>query len=252
VEAGHGLPPRAASSPPGAVAPYHVGPMPDEAGDQPRVPPLSELYLIGGLPLPLRAGLAVLAAGTAVGWGFAALGLHESEAAALGQGARAGALGQLFATGSSPLTAWPGWAMTVLLGLAALHLRRGPLEPPVGRGPGPGGGATALRRGLRREYLVVRCLLVALSLLALADLGRLGVAGGATLAGVDSAGDGLGWNGLEAAGLVAAAAALALWLAAYREKLTAVGALPPLPPRGRPPLRLRSAGPPRSRRRPPG
>ncbi|HYA01020.1 MAG TPA: hypothetical protein VEK76_11815 [Candidatus Binatia bacterium] len=199
--------------------------MRDQDGAGSHLPPLAELFLVDRLAMPLRAVPATLALLIAAGWGLAALALQEHEASLRAGGASLGALGTLFADGSSALTAWPGWAAAVLLGLSALRLRRAAIEPPAGRRRGDGLSASRLRAGLRREYLWGRIALVAVTLLALADLGRLAVNGVARILHVSAATGSVPWTLLEVAGLTAAAAALAAWLLSFRAQLDTVGAL---------------------------
>ena len=180
----------------------------------------------GSLPRPLAAALAALAVAVAAGWGCAALALHLHEVGAARGVPGPGPVGRLFADGSSPLTVWPGWAAALALGGAALRLRRSAVEPPPRRRGAPEPGTAELRAALRREYLRVRWVLLAVGELALADCCRLAASGAARLAGVRAAGDALGWMGAETAGLVAAATALAAWLLAFRVQLEAIGALP--------------------------
>ena len=206
----------------------------DRAGARRRLAAPAELLLLDRSPSAGRLAAAALAAGLAAGWGFAALALHEHELALRDAGAMLGPLGTIFADASSPLTAWPGWAVAAILGLGALRLRRGTLEPPAGRGSARDLSTEALRAGLRREYAGVRLALMAVSLLTLADLSRLAVSGIAALLGVRGAGDALAWMGAEVAGLVAATTALVIWVLSFREQLHRVGALPASPTPSRP------------------
>jgi hypothetical protein len=207
----------------------------DSAGARRLAAPAALLRLARS-PGTLRAVAAVLAAGAAVGWGFAALALHEHELTLRTADDWLGPLGTLFADASTPLTAWPGWAAATIIGLSAVRLRRGSVEPPAGRGSARALSAEQLRAGLRREYGAVRWALVALALLTLADLSRLAVSGTAALLGVAGAGDGLVWMGTEVGGLVAATAALGIWVLSFREQLDQVGALPASRRAGRPDL----------------
>jgi len=203
----------------------------DRAGAPARFALLAELLLLDRLPRAGRAGAALLALGLAVGWGCAALALHEHELALRAAGDSLGPLGNTFADASSPITAWPGWAAAVILGLSTLRLRHGALEPPAGRGSARTMTAARLRAGLRREYAGARLALVAVSILTLADLVRLLVSGITALLFASGAGDGLAWMGTEVGGLVAATATLAAWILSFREHLDRIGALR-LPPVG--------------------
>jgi len=185
----------------------------------------AELLLLDGLPRIGRAAAGLLAVAVAAGWGFAALVIHEHELDLREAGNALSPMGTLFADASSPLTAWPGWAIAAILGLSAARLRRGGLEPPAGRSNPREQTATELRAGLRREYAGARWALVALGVLTLADLARLAVSGVSALISVAGAGDGLVWMGVEAGGLVAATIALIAWLLSFRGQLERIGAL---------------------------
>jgi hypothetical protein len=192
--------------------------------DGPRLP-LAELLLLDRLPALARVGAIAAALGVAVGWGFAALALHERELALRTDGASLNPVGTLFADGSSPRTLWPGWAAAAVFALSALRQSRAPLEQPAGRRD-RAAGVTGLRAGLRREYLAARWALVGVTLLALADCGRLAVSGTARILGVAGAGGDLLWMGVEVAGLLAAWCSLSTWVAAFRIQLGRLGALP--------------------------
>jgi hypothetical protein len=195
-----------------------------------RLTPSGELLLLDGLSAAGRAAALVLAVALAACWGFAALALHEQAVTARAGSPSLSPLTAIFADGSSALTAWPGWLAAALLGLSAARLQRGPVEPPAGRGAAGELSVAGVRSGLRREYLAARLILIAVSVLALADLARLAVSGIAALLGVGAAGDGLAWMGVEVAGLGAASAALTAWVLSFRRQLVRVGALEPVHP----------------------
>jgi hypothetical protein len=188
---------------------------------------MTELLLLDGLTRAGRAAALILAVAVAIGWGLAALALHQQELASRTGGASLSPLGTLFADGSSALTAWPGWLAGVILGVSACRLRRGPVEPPAGRTSAGELSAAEVRAGLRREYVGARLILIAVSVLTFADLARLAVSGIAALLGVGGAGDGLPWMGVEVLGLGAATAALTAWVLGFRRQLARVGALQP-------------------------
>lgn len=206
----------------------------ESAGAPARLALPAELLLLDRLPRIGRAAAGLLAVGVAVGWGFAALAIHQHELALRDAGTALSPMGTLFADASSPLTAWPGWAIAAILGLSAARLHRGALEPPASRSNPRELTAAELRAGLRREYAGARWALVVLGMLTLADLARLAVSGVSALASVAGAGDGLVWMGVEAGGLVAATAALIAWLLSFRGQLERIGALSGPHPR-RPP-----------------
>ena len=197
----------------------------ESAGAPARLALPAELLLLERLPRMGRVAAGLLAAGVALGWGFAALAIHEHELDLRNAGTALSPMGTLFADASSPLTAWPGWAIAAILGLSAARLRRGGLEPPASRGNPGELTATELRAGLRREYTGARWALVGLGVLTLADLARLAVSGVSALVLVAGAGDGLLWMGVEAGGLVAATIALTVWLLSFRGQLERIGAL---------------------------
>jgi len=188
---------------------------------------MTELLLLDGLTRAGRAAALILAVALAIGWGLAALALHQQALASRTAGASLSPLGTLFADGSSALTAWPGWLAAVILGVSASRLRRGPVEPPAGRSSAGELSAAEVRAGLRREYVGARLILIAVSVLTVADLARLAVSGIAALLGVGGAGDGLPWMGVEVLGLGAATAALTAWVLGFRRQLARVGALQP-------------------------
>jgi hypothetical protein len=205
----------------------HLRPMRDRdsAGVPARLTLATELLLLDRLTRAGRATALVLAAAVATGWGFAALALHQQALASRAGGASLSTLGTLFADGSSALTAWPGWLAAVILGVSAIRLRRGPVEPPAGRSTAGELSAAEVRAGLRREYVGARLILIAVSGLTLADLARLTVSGIAALLGVSRAGGGLPWMGVEVIGLGAATTTLTAWVLAFRRQLERVGAL---------------------------
>jgi hypothetical protein len=206
----------------------------ESAGAPGRLALPAELLLLNRLPRSGRLAAGLLAVAVAVGWGFAALAIHEHELDLREAGSVLSPMGSLFADASSPLTAWPGWAIAAILGLSAARLRRGALEPPAGRTNPRELTAAELRAGLRREYAGARWALVGLGVLTLADLARLAVSGVSALVSVAGAGDGLVWMGVEAGGLVAATIALIAWLLSFRGQLERIGALRG-PRTGRPP-----------------
>jgi hypothetical protein len=174
--------------------------------------------------LPPRAQLAlVLAVGLlAAGWGAGMLVLQhrllEMEAAGRVLSGVAG----FFADGSSWATAWIGWAAGFFFLLSALRLVLGRPEPPAG---GEHASAAQMRAALRREFRLVRAGLALVDLLAMFDAGRAAAYAIATATGDDVARADVVTVGIEAAGLVAAAAALTWWMLAFRRQLETWGAL---------------------------
>lgn len=183
--------------------------------------------LIAGWPssailrLLLSAGLVSAATGVGV-LSFLAQRHWQARAAS---GADLGPVTQALADGATPRTAWVGWVAAAFFVVSAIRILRGPLEPPVAiRGGDRGVGG--MRRALRREWNWVRRALAVVVLVTLADLGRLGVAVGATAEGFTTARGNLAPLLVETAGLGAASLALSLWCAAFRRRLRDVGALP--------------------------
>lgn len=97
----------------------------------------AELLLLDPSPSAVRLATAVLGVALAAGWGFAALALHEHELGVLEAGDVLNPVGQLFADGSSAVTAWPGWVAAAVVGLSAARLRgRRWSRPPAAAAPG--------------------------------------------------------------------------------------------------------------------
>ncbi len=170
-------------------------------------PALTQLVFLDRGPLALRALVVVAVAAAA---GVAGDALYRLEAHLDVQrvaGASLNPVQNLLANGSSIRTAWVGWLAALFFIAAALRVRRGPLEPAAGRASLERLNATQLRSGLRREYLLVRLLLVAVALVAAVDCAR-ACAIAIAAARLDAS---VAWAVAEAAGLVAAGAALALW-----------------------------------------
>jgi hypothetical protein len=82
-----------------------------------------------------------------------------------------------------------------------------------------------MRAALRREFRLVRAGLALVDLLAMFDAGRAAAYAIATATGDDVARADVVTVGIEAAGLVAAAAALTWWMLAFRRQLETWGAL---------------------------
>jgi hypothetical protein len=172
-----------------------------------------------------RASTAVGVAAAAVAWGIVSLRLQEHFSAEVQAGADLNPLAQLLADGSSARTAWIGWAAAGLFQLAVVRLWIGPPEPPVGRPDGRRWTATEMRASLRTEHSVVRSALVAVGSLAAIDAGRALVYVVASARGFSVARETLGATLVEAAGLGAATAILALWRWRFGQMLQRWGAL---------------------------
>jgi hypothetical protein len=131
----------------------------------------------------------------------------------------------LIATGSSLRTVWPGWVAAVCFAAAVLRLRRGATEPPPGLAAPEQRTPGQLRAGLRREYLVVRCALVLVSLLAAVDVARATASVFAAQSGDALVAASLPATAVEALGYALAAIVLAVWASAFGADVRRLGAL---------------------------
>jgi hypothetical protein len=186
-----------------------------------RVAAAADLYCLGRLPRALQCAVVVAVLALCGVLGTLALRIQEHYAQTSG----GGRVAALLAHGSSPATAWAGWAAALFFLVALVRVRRGAPEPPAGRTPVESLTAAQLRAGLKREYTSVRVALLALTVVALADTARaaryvVAAAGGEILARAS-----LAATLVEAAGLLVAALLLALWALTFREQLVRVGAL---------------------------
>jgi hypothetical protein len=181
----------------------------------------AELLLLHRLPPVLRFTVSIVVVAACVVLGVASLSIQHHYAAQAG----GGRLVALLAHGSSRATAWEGWAAALFFLVALLRLRRGATEPPAGRTPVEELSAGELRAGLVREYTVVRVGLVILCLVSIIDASRAARYVVAAAAGDTLARSSLSATLVEATGLVAAAAVLALWAGSFRVQLERVGAL---------------------------
>ncbi len=186
---------------------------------------LSELVFLASGPIALRsAALTLAAAGCGVA-GTLLVRLHQSLAAKLAAHAALNPLQNLIATGSSVRTVWPGWVAALCFAGAVWRLRRGATEPPAGRTAIEDLTLAQLRRGLRREYFVVRCALVMVVLLAAVDIAR----ALASVIAADSGDNGIAatlpWTIVEASGYAAAALVLAVWAYGFGADVRRLGAI---------------------------
>ncbi|HEY8755108.1 MAG TPA: hypothetical protein VIN65_01985 [Candidatus Dormibacteraeota bacterium] len=192
-----------------------------DAGSVGRVQVAAELLFIRRLPFALRAVVPLILAAACVVLGVEALAIQHHYAALTG----GGRLASLLAQGSTAATAWEGWAAALFFLVALLRLRREAPEPPVGRTPLEDLTAGQMRAGLVREYTVVRVGLCVLGAVALTDSARAARYLVAAASGDTVARTSLVPTVLEAAGLVVAAAVLAMWAGSFRRQLERVGAL---------------------------
>jgi hypothetical protein len=186
---------------------------------------LTELVFLDRGPIALRSGVVVIAAVACGVAGTLLVRLHQTLAAQLAAHMALNPLQTLIATGSSLRTLWPGWVAAVCFAAALLRLRRGATEPPPGRTAVEDQTLSQLRAGLRREYRIVRLVLVVVGLLAAVDVAR-------AVAGIIAvqAGDGqisrtMPATLVEALGYVVAAVVLAAWARAFGAEVGRLGAL---------------------------
>ena len=124
---------------------------------------------------------------------------------------------RFFATGSTWLSSWVGWAAGACFLLATYNVRFGHADPPYGtdeKTPVP-----RLRDGVRREYRWVRIALVALTAASLFELGRLIALIFGALNNVAYSGTQVPVVAVEGAGVCLATVVLALWAHWFRKRL---------------------------------
>ena len=194
----------------------------DAPGSVGRLRLAAELLFLHRLPPVLRVGVPLVLGAGAAALGVWSLSVQHRFAAQSGGGRVAG----LLAHGSSPVTAWEGWAAAAFFLVALVRLRRGAPEPPAGRTPVEELTLAQLRAGLLREYTAVRAGLVVLGTVSLIDLARASRYVVAAATGDSLARSSVVATVIEACGLVVAAVVLALWVATFREQLERVGAIP--------------------------
>lgn len=196
-----------------ANAPYNATQLaaPSTTSTLDRLPPRAQLLLVGVVAL------------LAAGWGVGMLVLQHRLLEMEANGRTLNGVAGFFADGSSHLTAWPGWAAAFFFLLSALRLVRGNPEMPTGLGRET--SVSEMRRALRREYRVVRLGLAAVDVLAMFDAARAVAYAIASATGDEVARASLVTVGVEAGGLVVAAATLTWWMLAFRRQLETLGAL---------------------------
>jgi len=186
--------------------------------------PLSELVFLARGPLWARALVVVVAAAGAGVAGTEIVRLQQHYAAQLTAGTSLNGFTALLAHGSSLRTLWPGWLAAVFFTISLVRLLRGPLEPAGGFVPIERQTVGQLRRGLRREYAVIRAALAALILIAAVQVARVLVIASLPAGSGRAVQSTLGATAVEAAGFVVAAAVLLVWAATFRRKMRMVGA----------------------------
>jgi hypothetical protein len=186
---------------------------------------LTELVFLDRGPIALRSGVVVIAAVACGVAGTLLVRLHQTLAAQLAAHVALNPLQTLIATGSSLRTLWPGWVAAVCFAAALLRLRRGATEPPPGRTAVEDQTLSQLRAGLRREYRIVRLVLVVVGLLAAVDVARAVASIIAVQAGDGQISRTMPATLVEALGYVVAAVVLAAWARAFGAEVRRLGAL---------------------------
>jgi len=186
---------------------------------------LTELVFLDRGPIALRSGVVVIAAVACGVAGTLLVRLHQTLAAQLAAHLALNPLQTLIATGSSLRTLWPGWVAAVCFAAALLRLRRGATEPPPGRTAVEDQTLSQLRAGLRREYRIVRLVLVVVGLLAAVDVARAVASIIAVQAGDGQISRTMPATLVEALGYVVAAVVLAAWARAFGAEVRRLGAL---------------------------
>lgn len=186
--------------------------------------PLEELVFLLRGPVLLRTMVVVVAAAGSGIAGYKLFLLHEELAQRMAAGAHLDALRTFVAQAPTPVTVCVGWAATLCFALALLRLRRGPIEPAIGVRSPELRSVADLRRGLRREYLVVRLVVVVLVLVTAVDISRaISFAMGAMHADVSASTQ---WPMyLEAAGFIVATLVLVSYAREFGTGIARLGAL---------------------------
>ncbi|HZU76065.1 MAG TPA: hypothetical protein VFA70_04825, partial [Dehalococcoidia bacterium] len=132
---------------------------------------LTELVFLHRGPLVLRAAAVVL---VAIGVGIAGVLLADAHIALAARSdvASLNPVQRLLRSGSSALTAWPGWLGAAVFAVSVLRLRRGPMEPAPTRRRVEELTPAQLRSGLRAEYRGARWLLCVVLVVAAIDAAR--------------------------------------------------------------------------------
>jgi hypothetical protein len=186
---------------------------------------LTELVFLDRGPIALRSVVVAIAAVACGVAGTLLVRLHQTLAAQLAAHLALNPLQTLIATGSSLRTLWPGWVAAVCFAAALLRLRHGATEPPPGRTAVEDQTLSQLRAGLRREYRIVRSVLVVVGLLAAVDVARAVASIIAVQAGDGQISTTMPATLVEALGYVVAAVVLAAWARAFGAEVRRLGAL---------------------------
>ena len=186
--------------------------------------PLEELVFLNRGSVGVRtAAVVIIAAGTGAA-GYKLYQLHEDLALRIAAGAHLDAWRTFVAQAPTPLTIVIGWVAALCFGLALLRLQRGPLEPVLSFRRSERQTVALLRRGLRREYIAVRVLLVIVGLIAAVDVARsISFSIAASHAGASA---GTLWTlYLETAGLITATLVLIAYARTFGNAIERLGAI---------------------------
>jgi hypothetical protein len=186
---------------------------------------LTELVFLDRGPIALRSVAVAVAAAACGVAGTLLVRLHQTLAAQLAAHMALNPLQTLIATGSNPRTLWPGWVAALCFGTAVLRLRRGATEPPPGRTAVEHQTLSQLRGGLRREYRIVRMVLIIVCLFAAVDVARTVATLIASQSGDTAISMSMPPTVVESLGYVAAAVVLAAWARAFGAEVRRLGAL---------------------------
>ncbi len=185
---------------------------------------LTELVFLDRGPIALRCvAVAVAAAGCGVA-GTLLVRLHQSLASQLAAHMALNPLQTLIATGSTARTVWPGWVAALCFGAAVVRLRHGATEPPLGRTAVEHQTLRQLRAGLRREYRIVRCVLIVVCLFAAVDVARTVATLITAQSGDTPISTSVPATVAESLGYIVAAAVLAAWARAFGAEVRRLGA----------------------------
>jgi hypothetical protein len=185
---------------------------------------LTELVFLDRGPIALRCVAVAVAAAACGVAGTLLVRLHQSLASQLAAHMALNPLQTLIATGSNVRTFWPGWVAALCFGAAVLRLRHGATEPPPGRTAVEHQTLSQLRAGLRREYRIVRCVLIVVCLFAAVDVARTVATLIAAQSGDTPISTSVPATVAESVGYVVAAAVLAAWARAFGAEVRRLGA----------------------------
>ena len=175
-------------------------------------------------PVTLRTLVVVIGAiGSGIA-GYKLFLLHQEYVLRIAAGAHLDSLKTFVAQSPTPVTVLVGWVAAVFFALALLRVRSGPLEPATSFRRAESLTVSQLLRAFRREYVLVRLLLVVVVLITAVELARaISFSVGAEHAGVSST---TSWTlYVEAAGFVVAAIVVIAYARAFGERIAHLGAI---------------------------